>query len=44
MASFNVSIRGYADFHYPRLASLYNYNDEERTNLIRTDGARPLEN
>lgn len=42
MASSNVGLRGYADFHCPRPTSLYSYDDEKMTNLICTGGALTL--
>lgn len=42
MAGSNMGIRGYADFHYPRTASLYNYDDKERSTLIHTRSTQTL--
>lgn len=42
MASSNVGIRGYADFHCPRPTSLYSYKDEEKTRLIHIGGAQTI--
>lgn len=42
MSGSNLGIRGYTNFHYPRPTSLYSYDDEERTNLIRIGSTQTL--